>query len=88
LQHLRASESILRQESRAIGEVVQDRVGFSEQAAVVQFQQRYPAVGVLRQERAGPDFSLVDIERDIVVALPSRARISRTLYPLPEQGSS
>src|SRR3546814_11930777 len=53
-----------------IGQPAQDRVGFGKEAAILAFDDRHPAVGVLRQElrRAGLALRTVDLDPAVVSA--------------------
>ncbi|MNY59491.1 hypothetical protein D3C86_1959500 [compost metagenome] len=63
MQHLGAQARFGRQEFAAIGEEVENRIGFPQIGAILELQYRHLAVGVHGQERRGFRLALEDIHR-------------------------
>src|SRR3546814_5568576 len=69
-QRLRTLPRVAVEVRSPIGQPAQDRVGFGKEAAILAFDDRHPAVGVLRQElrRAGLALRTVDLDPAVVSA--------------------
>ncbi|OAE13796.1 hypothetical protein AZH11_04480 [Pseudomonas simiae] len=67
LQHLSAQARLGRQKLAAIGQEVEDRVGFPQARAIFQFQHRDLAVRVLGQEFGGLGVTVEDVDIDPLV---------------------
>ena len=62
LQHLGAQARLAGQQVAAIGEEVENGVGFPQAGAILELQHRHLAVGVHRQELGGLRLALEDID--------------------------
>jgi hypothetical protein len=74
LQRARPFALVARPVFRALGEVIEDRVGFEEMAAVGQADGRYLAVRVLGEEVGGAGRPVIDIE---LYALTRKAEMGK-----------
>ena len=74
LQNPRAVVGILGQKTAALGQEVQNRVGFAEESAVLEFQQRNLPGRVLCEEFVRPRFALENIDIDPLVGKVEQGR--------------
>ena len=73
-QHLGARPGVVGQERRAVGQVLEDRAGLRQEAAVLGLEHQDSAVRVLGQKRRRARFALHDVELDELEGLAQQVQ--------------
>jgi hypothetical protein len=68
------AQTVRGHEASAVGEVTHDRIGFEQDAAIVEFNRGNSAVGKPGQELGGPRCALEDLK---LYALESNTKLSK-----------